>query len=125
MKNWACALLLAIPQSCQQALAAPLGCTGTIQKIIQYADGRMMIVGDWRGDFTMVCNTETTWNGISPGVCTKWYAAADIAYATGKPVVVSYADAGNATCANLPNYQSAPPPITSSCYRPTESTPRK
>lgn len=110
MKNWSLALLLVVPLSCQQAVAAPLGCSGTVQRIIQYADGRMMIFGSWRGDFTMMCNTETAWNGIPTGVCTKWYAAANIAYTTGRQVVVSYADAGTATCGTLSTYQSAPPP---------------
>jgi len=104
------ALLFIASLSYEQALASPLACSGTVRNIIQYADGRMMIFGSWRGDFTMLCNTATVWNGISTGVCSKWYATASIAYTTGRPVVVSYGDAGTATCGTLPTYQSAPPP---------------
>jgi len=69
-----------------------------------------MIFGSWRGDFTMVCNTEAMWNGISAGVCTKWHAAANIAYTTGSRWSCPMRMRVLPLVHTLPTYQTAPPP---------------
>jgi hypothetical protein len=67
------------------------------------------IRGAWRGDFTIICNTNGAHGGISAEICLSWYASAAKA-ADGKRLAVDYA-ADSYTCANLPAYSSALAPV--------------
>lgn len=88
--------------------AAPLYCQGTIQKMLMYSGGEVMMFGSWRGDWTTICKTDGSIGGVPTEVCLSWYAAALSARINAKPVTVYYADAAAATCATLPTYTSAP-----------------
>ena len=83
-------------------------CNGTVTRVLLYADGSVNLQGSWRGDFTVLCNTNGTFGGISSETCMSWYGTALSAAAHGKQINVYYA--ATYTCATLPTYWSAPVP---------------
>lgn len=101
---------IALPLITSSVHAAPLYCTGTISAVLMYADGRVMIQGTWRGDFTDICNGQGTWGGIAETTCLSWYGAALKARKDVTTVTVYYPNGGSYTCATIPTYSSAPVP---------------
>ncbi len=91
-------------------------CTGRVEDALLYADGTVNILGAWRGDFTVICNTHGTFGGISAEVCLSWYATAVKAVTDGAMLRIYYAE--NFTCATLPTYGAAPVPIYVGLSRP-------
>jgi hypothetical protein len=89
------------------AKADQLWCQGTIQSVLMYSDGRVMIVGSWRQDYTQVCTTQGSWGGISTETCLSWYGAAIKARADHSNVTVNYGNAQGFTCSNVPTYGSS------------------
>lgn len=89
---------------------AALHCEGLVDYALLYSEGTVNIRGAWRGDFTIICNTNGTVGGISAEICLSWYASAAKAAADGKRLAVYYAT-DSYTCANLPTYSSALVPV--------------
>lgn len=89
--------------------SADIACAGQVREILLYANGTVNLRGNWRNDYTYLCNTTGAWGNVPTEVCLSWYATAAKALADGKEVIVWYA--GNAhTCANLPTYGNSPQP---------------
>src|ERR1700710_96690 len=89
------------------AKADQLWCQGTIQAVLMYSDGRVMIVGSWRQDYTQMCTTQGSWGGISTETCLSWYGAAIKARADHSNVTLNYSNAQGFTCSNVPTYGSS------------------
>jgi hypothetical protein len=100
----ACGMLLCA------AARADISCTGTINGVLLYADGSVMIQGSWRGDLTMICNTQNNFGGIDTSICLAWYGAA-VKSSQGHVIVGTYYSGDTYTCANLPTYHNSPPPV--------------
>jgi hypothetical protein len=83
-------------------------CTGTVNGALLYADGSVNILGSWRNDYTVICNTNGTFGNVAPEICLAWYATALKAVGTTRQVNIYYA--ATHTCATLPTYWSAPAP---------------
>lgn len=86
---------------------AAIECVGKVGKVLLYADGSVNVLGAWRGDYTIVCNTNG--GAVSTEVCLSWYATLLKAKANNTDVTVYY----NTTyaCNNLPTYGSTPTPV--------------
>ena len=91
-------------------LAAPAAtdCHGTVTNALLYGDGSLNVRGSWRGDFTVLCNTNGTFGGIPGEICLSWYATAIKSIETGKSANVYYA--ATYSCTALPTYWSSPVP---------------
>jgi hypothetical protein len=89
--------------------AADIYCTGTVQYVLLYGDGTVSLVGSWRGDYTVLCNTNGTWGNIATEICLAWYGTAVKAAAESKHVAVYYSPSSY-TCATLPTYGSSSVP---------------
>jgi hypothetical protein len=106
-------LALALCMAIAPAAAAPAYCTGKILSVITYADGSVMILTDFRKDWTVICNLNSDYQGVTPLTCVSWLASATRAHA--KPpspsanIAVYYSDV--ASCAAVPTYRSAPAPV--------------
>lgn len=85
-------------------------CYGKITNVAMYADGTVLIVGTWRGDYTTICSTQGTWGGIPAETCMAWYGAALKARADNTNVVMYYPNTNGATCSNIPTYGGSPAP---------------
>ena len=94
--------LAAIPLTSRAAI----DCTGLVHYALFYADGTVNVLGEWRGGYTYLCNTNGTWGGVPPEVCLSWYATAVKAAADGKELALYYGTDAY-TCATLPTYSSS------------------
>lgn len=84
-------------------------CSGTVSRVLVYNDGKVLIVGSWRGDYTTVCNVSTTWNGVSPSICVSWLAQLNAATTMNKTAVLYYVGVND--CATLLTYSNSPAPL--------------
>ena len=89
---------------------ADISCSGTLGGVLLYADGTVMIQGSWRGDWTMLCNTQNNWGGIDMSTCLAWYGAA-VKSSQGHTTVGTWYNGDAYTCSNLPTYRNSPPPV--------------
>ncbi|MGK6321315.1 hypothetical protein [Sphingomonas sp. DT-204] len=93
------------------AVAADSFCgPATISEVLTYSDGSILIFAPWRGSYTMLCNVQTTWKGITPNTCFAWFSTVSTAVAQQKPILVFYYAAVGADCATMPNYANSLPP---------------
>jgi len=92
------------------AAQADISCSGTLSGVLLYADGSVMIQGSWRGDWTMICNTQNNFGGIDTSTCLAWYGAA-VKSSQGHITVGTYYSGDTYTCTNLPTYHNSPPPV--------------
>jgi hypothetical protein len=102
-------LLLCIAMA--PASAAPFYCSGRILSIITYANGDVMILPDFRNDWTVICNVNSDRQGVSPIACVSWLAAATRAQAKSPPGNVAMVYPDVPSCAAVPTYHSAPAPV--------------
>ena len=110
MKKWARLLLgAALVNTCTTTQAA-IQCDGLVNYALLYSDGTVNLHSAWRGEFTLLCNTNGTWGGIPAEVCLSWYAVAAKAAADGKVLTVYY-NTDSYSCANLPVYGSSLVPV--------------
>lgn len=86
---------------------AAIDCIGKVLKVLLYADGSLNVLGSWRGDYTILCNTNG--GAVSTEVCMGWYGLLVKAKAANSDVTVYY----NTTyaCNNLPTYGQSPTPV--------------
>lgn len=54
---------------------AAFDCSGAVLQALHYADGSVNIQTAYRNDFTVICNTNGTWNGV-PGANMPTYWSA-------------------------------------------------
>jgi hypothetical protein len=106
----AATLLLAVPTVGFTAVE----CRGKVDQVLLYADGSLNILGNWRGDFTILCNTNGTIGNIPTEICMGWYGLLTKAKADNLNVAVYYFT--NAACNALPTYGSAPVPVYVGLY---------
>lgn len=93
------------------ASADALFCGGKIHNVLTYADGTVMVLPEFRGDWLVICNMNTERQGISPVTCVSWLASATRAMtsATRGNIGIYYQNVPS--CAAVPTYFSAPPPV--------------
>lgn len=88
---------------------ANIGCIGTVKNILQYANGNINVYTSYRNDYTVMCNIEKHWKGVSPEACQGMLSVLLTAQSTGKSIATYYSG-DQYTCSNLPHYGSAPGP---------------
>jgi hypothetical protein len=99
------------------AVSAPaplkLWCKGLITQAYIDKNGNVLIYPNWRNDYIMICNMNSSWKGISTVTCAAMYSTAISSIKSGLQTVVLYADgvSSTMTCANLKTYDSAPLPF--------------
>ena len=82
----------------------------TISEVLTYNDGSILIFAPWRGSYTMLCNVQTNWKGVTPNTCFAWFSTVSTAVAQQKPILVFYYDSAGVDCATMPNYANSPAP---------------
>lgn len=89
---------------------ADITCYGTVKNVLQYGNGSINVYMSYRGDYTVMCNIEKHWKGVSPEACQGMLSVLLTAQSTGKSIATYYSG-DQYTCSNLPHYGSAPGPI--------------
>jgi hypothetical protein len=88
---------------------ADIDCEGTLNSVLVYTGGMLVINPSWRGDYIKLCVMSGTPTEIA--TCAAWVAIAKEAIRSAKSVFAYYYDStGALTCANLPTYSATPVP---------------
>ena len=93
-----------------QANAVNLWCTGFVKRIFVDNNSKVFVLGDWNSNYAMICDLDTTWNGIMPESCKAWFAMLQGAYHAKSKTTVQYWNVSSATCSDIPHYGAAPAP---------------
>jgi len=101
-------LVLLLSASVTQQAFAAYECNAKITNVLVYSDGSLNILHTGRGDYTVVCNLNAEWKGVSVTTCVTWFALLEAAKRRNGTVNFYYA--GDGSCATLPTYGSAPAP---------------
>lgn len=81
-------------------------------RVLTYADGRVLLLTGWRGDFFQICNLNQSWKGVQPATCFAWMSKLASAINANKRVGIWYTELeGGDACKTLPTYGSAPAPV--------------
>lgn len=103
-------LLVGLTLAVSSPAVAGAYCTGLISKSLTFADGRVMIFAQWRGEWTAICSLKAEWKGVSTEICWAWYAAINEAVTQQKQVTIYYEPLTQAQCANVGSYDGAEAP---------------
>jgi len=88
---------------------ASIYCGGKINNSYISKDGNLIIRGDWRNDYTRLCNLKGSVGGVDSITCSMWASYVATSISSGKKVLLSYPD-NSLTCSTLPTYTSSPTP---------------
>ena len=106
MKNYLVVLLMCCSFS---VAAAPQWCSGNVDTVYLSNDGSLVIRGDWRNDYTVLCSINTTRQGIAPELCKGWRSMTMSGKLSKTRMIVHYANLQS--CSSIPTYASAPSPV--------------
>ncbi|NQY33693.1 MAG: hypothetical protein HRT37_01735 [Alteromonadaceae bacterium] len=99
-------LLLLLSLGASSASAGYIYCTGKVENIYIHQSGDIVIYGEWRKDFTKICNTKNS----DVVTCSLWASSVTTAVKDNPDVKVQYFVSDDTTCATLGTYQNAPDP---------------
>lgn len=99
------ALATLIPLSTQ----ASINCAGVLTKAFTDSTGNVIIYAPWRGEWTQICNLNSTWSGVEPATCFGWFSVVNTAIFNGKSINIYYTHA-QADCTTLAVYGNSQPP---------------
>lgn len=94
-----------------EGVKAEAYCYGLVNEALTYGDGRVMILPQWRGEWTVVCNLNTTRSGVSPQTCFSWFAQLQTAVTQRRNIGIYYHTLQQSECATMSVYDSSPAPL--------------
>lgn len=100
-------VFLAIAVFSAASIASAEYCGGKINMLFVNKSGGVFLNGDWRNDYTQVCDVDSTWKAVSATTCKAWLAVATAAKVSSGTVLLSY---GSYACGSLPTYANSPSP---------------
>ncbi|MGD8112538.1 hypothetical protein [Vibrio sp. TRT 17S01] len=89
---------------------AKITCHGKVKNILQYSNGLVTVLTDYRNDYTAMCDIDSDRGTVSPETCKGILSVLLTAHSSGKDIVVNYSGDQYA-CNNLPAYSAAPNPV--------------
>lgn len=84
-------------------------CNVSVSRVLVYQDGKVNVLHTGRGDYTVICNVASDYQGVSPSTCAMWTAL--LSSIKKKNGLAAFYYDGSGSCATLPTYGSAPSPI--------------
>lgn len=86
-----------------------LYCVGKVSNMLIFADGSLMVLPSFRGDWVQVCSVTSTWKSIPTEICDGWLTTLTSALLADRFVTINYYSSTTA-CSQLPTYTNAPSP---------------
>lgn len=90
---------------------ADIQCSGTVNRLLIYADGVVNISTTYRNDYTHICNLQTPRQGVDTLTCALWVGAIESARKLNQTIQVYYKTNNDFACDTIPYYASAPAPV--------------
>lgn len=88
---------------------ADYACNVSVSKVLIYESGVVNVLHSGRGDYTVICNLNSTYGTASPSVCAMWTGL--LLGVKKRNGTASMYFSGDGSCATLPTYGSAPVPV--------------
>ena len=88
---------------------ASFHCTVDVQRVLVYATGGINILHTGRGDYTNICNLNSTWKGVEPLTCAMWTSLLQNSQVNAQKVIFYYP--GDGSCKELATYGNTPAPV--------------
>jgi hypothetical protein len=83
-------------------------CSVSVKNVLVYANGAVNVLHSGRGDYTVICNMQVDYGGVSPSTCAMWTAMLQLIKK--KNGTANFYYPGTGSCSTLPTYGSAPVP---------------
>jgi len=95
------------------AVAVPFDCNATVFTVAVYSSGNVNVLHSGRGDYTIICNLDAPYNGVSVTTCAMWTSMLLNLKDKGKKANFYYDTniAGVTSCSTLPTYGNTPVPV--------------
>lgn len=87
---------------------ASFECDVKIKSVLVYANGSVNVLHTGRGDYTVICNLNSSWGTVSPTTCGMWTAV--VLGAKKRDALVQFYFSGTGSCATLGTYGDAAVP---------------
>lgn len=87
---------------------AAFDCNATVIRVLVYNGGAVNVLHSGRGDYTIICNLDTTYAGVTPTTCAMWTAM--LQSIKKKNGLAAFYFGGEGSCATMGTYGSAPVP---------------
>jgi hypothetical protein len=88
-------------------MAGNIWCGGNLTGVYVTSSADVIIKGDWRNDWTKICNLKS--DSIDTVTCSLWSSYAASALQNDTKMTLMYS--GDFQCDNIPTYGAAPSPI--------------
>ena len=94
-------------------MAAPFECNVPVDTVLIYSSGMVNVMHQGKGDYTVICNLNTSYKDVSVTTCAMWTSMLLNLKDKGKKATFYYDTnvAGVTSCGTLPTYGSAPVPV--------------
>jgi len=89
---------------------ADLDCSSATTSAIAEADGQVLVLPAFRGNWTEICNLNQTWHNITPATCFAWFSTVNGSIMYNKQVAYYYTGSVSFTCSTIPTYADSPAP---------------
>lgn len=89
------------------AHAANRYCAGTVKSMMVNANGDVIVLFSWHGNFVTICNLKESRLSVSPAICAAWYSQTTNAMKQKTSTTTVFANT-NATCDKIPIFNLAP-----------------
>jgi len=93
------------------SFAGTFSCNANVSKVLLYKSGAVNILQSARNDYTVVCNLNQEWKGVSITTCALWVGILQGIKERGTKAQFYYSTSEATSCADLPHYGSAPSPV--------------
>lgn len=108
MRKLARLLALVVAASLPMQSFAAYECNVNLQYVLVYGNGAVNVLHSGRGDYTVVCNLNESYKGVSPTTCAMWTGL--LLGAKKRNAKVTFYYGGEGSCSTLPTYGEAPVP---------------
>lgn len=88
---------------------AGYNCTVTVYRVLAYANGSVNVLHSGRGDYTVICNLNSEYKGVSVTTCAMWTSMLQNIQANKNKAIFYYG--GQGECSTLPTYGNTPAPV--------------
>jgi len=83
-------------------------CNAQVTSVLVYADGGVNVLHSGRGDYTFICNLNTSYKSVTTEACAGWLGIVLLAKKNNAALQFYYD--GSGTCSTLLTYSNSPAP---------------
>ena len=95
-----------LPVMFSPSVIAAFNCSVDINRVLIYGSGTVNVLHSGRNDFTVICDLNSEWKGVSVTTCAMWTAMLQNIKKNNSKAIFYYG--GEGTCSALPTYGSTP-----------------